>query len=67
MRKEMLSLEKENVEFDDIEDPERQRYFEQISTSFTLPDQEVDDLRAVARELMLGSPVYQALVNELNN
>jgi len=54
------------VGFENIPDPERRRYFEQISTSFKLPDQEVDDLRVIARELITESPTFQSLVDALN-
>ena len=54
------------VGFENIPDPEKKRYFEQISTSFKLPDQEVDDLRAIARELMTESSTFQSLVDALN-
>ncbi len=37
-----------------------------ISTSFSLPDEEVDGLRNAARFLLNESPEFQRLLRELN-
>jgi NTE family protein len=50
------------VSFDRIVDPERRRQFQDLPTSFVLPDEDVDRLRAVAGELMRQSPAYRALL-----
>ncbi len=50
------------VSFDRIADPGRRRQFQNLPTSFVLPDAEVDSLRAVAGELMRQSSEYQLIV-----
>ena len=50
------------VSFDRIVDPERRSRFMAMPTSFVLPEEDVDGLRAVAGELMRQSPEYQDLL-----
>jgi NTE family protein len=50
------------VSFDRIVDPERKSRFMAMPTSFVLPEEDVDGLRAVAGELMRQSPEYQDLL-----
>ena len=51
------------VGFDQIQDPVRQRYFQSLATSFNLPRQQVDDLRAIGKELLEQSPAFKRLVD----
>jgi len=53
------------VSFDNIRDPERRSRLKNLPTSFSLSDEEVDALRAAARELLLQSPDFQRLVAAL--
>ncbi len=50
------------VSFDRITDPERRSRFQGLPTTFVLPEEEVDQLRGVAGELMRQSPEYQAIL-----
>lgn len=54
------------VTFDAIEDPERRSYFSSIPTSLSLDDNQVDTLRSVAKELLVQSDSFQALLTDLN-
>jgi NTE family protein len=54
-----------DVSFDSIEDPKERSYFMNLPTSFYLPPQDVDRLRAVAGELLRQSGDYQRLLKEL--
>jgi NTE family protein len=54
-----------DVSFKALQDKSERDYLNQLPTSFTLPDQAVDRLRAVARMLILNSPdLHQALKDE---
>src|SRR6201997_4459558 len=54
-----------DVSFKTLQDKSERDYLNQLPTSFTLPDQAVDRLRAVARMLILNSPgLRQALKDE---
>ena len=53
------------VSFDLIEDEAERNYFKQLPTSFVLSDEQVDRLRQAGRELLNGSPGFQALVEAL--
>ena len=50
------------VSFDHIPEPERRRRFMDLPTSFVLPEQDVDELREVAGELIRQSPTFQELL-----
>lgn len=54
------------VGFDRIPDAKRRRYFQTMATSFHLPDQQVTDLRQIARTLLESSDAFQKLMTELN-
>ncbi len=54
-----------SVDFENLEDPERRRYFKRIPTSFVLTDHQVDELRAAGRQLLRESPDFQRLVEQL--
>jgi NTE family protein len=49
------------VSFDNIRDPERRDRLKNLPTSFSLSDEQVDDLRAAARELLDQSPNFRRL------
>jgi NTE family protein len=55
------------VGFEMIEDPKQREYFEEVPTSFTLSDERVDRLIAVARQLLRESPEYRELVADLTS
>ena len=53
------------VSFDSIHDPEERVYLMNLPTSFVLPDEAVDRLRAAASTLLRQSAEYQSIVLEL--
>ena len=53
------------IDFNRIPQPERRQYFNQVPTSFSLSEQQVDDLIAVARELLLGNTEFQRFIQDL--
>jgi len=54
-----------DISFEHIADAERRRYFMDLPTSFVLPPEAVDEVRAVAGELMRNNPVYKKLLRDL--
>ena len=52
--------------FDDIKDPERLEYFNQIPTSFHLEDEQVDSLIEAGGELLRNNPEFRRLLSDLN-
>jgi NTE family protein len=54
------------VDFYGVQDHEKKNRVNMISTSFSLPDEEVDGLRDAARFLLNESPEFQRLLKELN-
>lgn len=54
------------VDFYGIQDHEKKNRVNMISTSFALPDEEVDGLRGAARFLLNESPEFQRLLKELS-
>jgi NTE family protein len=54
-----------NVSFRDLANAEERRYFENLPTSFVLPDEAVDRLRDVAGRLLRASPAYVRLLQAL--
>ena len=54
-----------DVSFDAIADPEERRYFMNLPTSFVLPDDAVDRLRAVGGRLLRESRSYQNLLKQI--
>jgi NTE family protein len=54
-----------DVSFDSIEDTKERAYFMNLPTSFVLPAQDVDRLRAIAGELLRQSGDYQRLLKQL--
>ncbi|MEH6569587.1 MAG: hypothetical protein V7709_10950, partial [Halioglobus sp.] len=53
------------VSFDRVSDPQQRNYLKNLPTSFVLPPEDVDELRAAAGELLRQSPGYQHLLEEL--
>jgi len=51
--------------FSDIEQPEQQRYFNSIPTSFSLTEEQVDKLIEAGHELLRNNPDYQRLLADL--
>ena len=60
-----LDLYTVDVSFDAIANPETRSYFENLPTSFVLPDEAVDRLREVGGQLLRQSPRYHELVRAL--
>ena len=54
------------IDFSGIQDKQRNRLLNMISTNLALPAEQVDELRQVARELLTASPEFQRLLTELN-
>gem|GEM_PF-4204801 len=50
------------MSFEKIEDEGVARYFNELPTSFALPDKAVDCLMSVGADILFGSGVYQDLV-----
>ncbi len=55
------------VDFNALPDPSERAYFRGLSTSFHLPPQAVDRLRAVARRILTQSPDFQRLLGDLKH
>ncbi len=55
------------VDFNGIQDKQRNRLLNTISTSLALPAEQVDKLREVAKELLYASAEFQRLLSELNS
>jgi NTE family protein len=53
------------IDFDFIEDRACRAYFHEMATSWTLPTQQVDDLIALGKAMVLQSPKYQEIVASL--
>jgi NTE family protein len=53
-----------DVSFDALKDTSERDYLNRLPTSFVLPDEAVDRLRAAARKAMLESPVIQQLMKQ---
>ena len=55
-----------NVSFDDLEDKDEVAYLNNLPTSFALPAEAVDRLRAAAKKIILASPELQPILNSSN-
>lgn len=55
------------LDFDSIVDEEVRRLFNNMATSFSLPDDEVDKLIEAGHRLLQASPVFQELVATIRN
>jgi NTE family protein len=53
------------VGFDQIADKKERHYYQTMDTSFHLPDQQVTDLRKIARKLLDQSDAYKELKKDL--
>ena len=53
------------VNFRDIEDLQKQQYFNRIPTSYTLTDEQVDQLIAAGHQLLRKNPDYQRFITGL--
>lgn len=51
--------------FEQIGDPSRRAYFNQIPTTLSLPDKQVDELSALSGDMLDESPEYQSFVRSL--
>lgn len=56
-----------DVSFDAISDAAEQRYFMELPTSFVLPPDAVDRLRALGGRLLREAPAYQALLQRIGD
>ncbi|RYF83283.1 MAG: patatin-like phospholipase family protein [Comamonadaceae bacterium] len=56
-----------DVSFDAIPDAAEQRYFMELPTSFVLPPEAVDRLRALGGRLLREAPAYQALLQRIGS
>ena len=54
------------LSFEDIQDPERLEYFNQIPTSFHLSDEQVDNLIEAGGELLRNNPEFRRLLSDLD-
>jgi NTE family protein len=61
-----LKFDSIDISFDAIEDPVQQAYFMNLPTSFVLPDEAVDRLRAEAGRQLRESPTFQAIVKQID-
>jgi NTE family protein len=62
-----LTFEAIDVSFDAIEDPQEQRHFMNLPTSFVLSAEEVDRLRALGGRLLRESPGYRELLDRISD
>jgi len=56
-----------NVSFDELADAAERNYLLNLPTRLSLPDADIDRLRAAAGELLRASPKFQQLVRELSD
>jgi NTE family protein len=55
-----------DVRFENLEDAEEAAYLAKLPTSFSLPGEDVDRLKAAARKLLTESSDFQKLLKDLN-
>ena len=60
-----ISFDAIDVSFDALADPQERRYFMDLPTSFVLPADAVDRLRAVGGRLLRESRSYQKLLKQI--
>jgi len=53
------------IDFKSIKQAERRRFLNQIPTSFALKGEQVDELIAAGRELLLSNAEFQRLISDL--
>ncbi|MET0543108.1 MAG: patatin-like phospholipase family protein [Variovorax sp.] len=61
-----LKFDAIDVSFDAIENIDERKYFQNLPTSFVLPDDAVDRLRALGGQLLRQSPTYRDLMRRLD-
>ncbi len=54
------------VDFDELADPKKRQAMKHLPTSFYLPPEDVDGLRAAAREIMDGSEAFQGFLRGMD-
>jgi len=54
-----------DVSFAEVKDPSERDYLNNLPTSFTLPDEAVDRLRAAGGSILLASPEFQRLLKDV--
>jgi NTE family protein len=54
-----------DVKFDELKDETERMYFKRLPTAFTLPPEQVDQLRDVAHRLLVNSEEFQRLLGDL--
>lgn len=54
------------IDFNGIQDERRNRLLNMVSTSLSLPEQQVNDLRSAAKTLLENSPEFQRLLREIH-
>jgi NTE family protein len=55
------------VDFKDIKDPKRRRFFNQTPTSFSLTNEQVDRLIEAGGELLRNNPEFRRLLSDMKN
>jgi NTE family protein len=60
-----ISFDAIDVSFDAVADADERRYFMNLPTSFTLPDEAVDRLRELGGRLLRESKPYRALLRQI--
>jgi NTE family protein len=53
------------VSFRELAQPDKRVFFNRISTSFSLTDEQVDSLIAAGRELLQANPEFRRLLRDL--
>jgi NTE family protein len=53
------------MKFDALKDEKERMYFKRLPTAFTLPPEQVDELRNVAHRLLVESKEFQGLLGDL--
>ena len=54
------------IDFAGVQKQDEKKLINAVTTSFALPDEQVDGLRRAARELLNASPEFQHFLKELN-
>ncbi len=55
------------VKFDALKDEAESSYFKGLPTTFKLPSEDVDKLRAAARKILSGSKEYQRFLEDIHS
>lgn len=63
----MLTFDTIDVNFDAVTDEAERRYFVNLPTSFSLPDEAVDRLRALGGRLFRESKTTQELLRQIKD